>query len=448
MGRKIRILLIAGALVAAAPWARAEKVRASFLFDETEDRLTVRLWLEREGTVMRNTASDKFGKATLEIYDEETDDWFPAQTIAPPDPSDLVTHIFTWTLDDATKATSSIQLHKGRTYFARCTMRYGGPSGTGFTYQTGETFTVSATSSLQSVSASAASLRSKIADIETTITEENTLTRELADSKAGGVLVASETTGGATSGGATTGEATTIEGGAGEALLVEEAEIMTSETKVLLGSLVTIRFRTYPGVSPVVTVYDPDRVVRVATARMTEEERGLYRYFLRLASWWPEGDYTVICSEAQHGTMDTLVLHAKRPDLATIAGAPVPEDAAALDDSESKVRALSATMEIVEARLTKAAEAMNRMQPGMTGMTEVAEEMASLYNDLKVLSGLLKSLGTDPAGFSDLEEGRSKDFGYLRNKLQEFRALVDLSRRLLEPAFKNEPLVQVWMEFR
>jgi len=436
--------LVAGLLMAAAPGARAEKVRTSFLYDETSDYLTVRLWLERDGVAMRNTSGDKFGAATLEIYDETADDWFPAQTLSPPDPSDLETYIFTWTLEDATTTATPIRLNKGRTYFARCTMRYGSQSGTAFTYQTGTTFTASVTSSVLDVAASAASLRSKIAGIKETAAEEGALTRELADSKTGGVLVASEAQRATAEEGTGTQEA-------GEPVAIEGAEILMSETQVFLGSLVTIRFRTYPDVSPVVTVYDPDRVVRVATARMVEESEGLYKYFLRLVSSWPEGSYTVICSEAKYGTMDTLTLVAKRPDIGTVAGvmgAAVPAGVTPLDDSESKVRALSATMGIVEARLTRAAEVMVRLQEGTTGMTEVAEEMRSLYNDLKGLSKGLKDLGTDPAGLSELEEKRAGDFGYLRNKIQALRALVEFSQRLLEPSLKDEPLIQVWMEFR
>ncbi len=428
--------------MAAAPWARAEQVRTSFLYDETQDRLTVRLWLERGGVAMRNTSSDKFGEATLEIYDEVTDDWFPAQTLAPPDADDLETHIFTWTLEDATTKATEVRLGQGKTYFARVTIRYGSPSGTGFTYQTGATFTVAATSGMRDVTATAASLRSKIAGIKEALTDEGALTRDVVDSKTGGVLVAPEVR-------RPTDVAPAEEEGE-ELITIGKAEIMVSETAVWLGSLVTIRFRTYPDVSPIVTVYDPDRVVRVATARMVEDEEGVYKYYLRLDRSWPEGSYTVICSEARYGTMDTLVLTVKSPDLATLAGATgaVPGRVTPAEEAVSKIRALSMVMEIVEARLSKAAAAVVRMQEGTTGTTEVAEQVGSLYNDLKELSEKLKGLGTDPAGLSDLAESKSMDFVYLRNKMQEMRALVELSRRLLGPSITDEPIIQVWMEFR
>ncbi len=426
-----------------APRARAEQIRTSFLYDETADRLTVRLWLERGGVAMRNTSSDKFGEATLEIYDETADDWFPAQTLAPPEAGDLETHIFTWTLEDATTKATPIRLGKGKTYFARCTMRYGGPSGTGFTYQTGATFTVAATLGLRDVSASAASLRSKIAGIKEAVTDESALTREEIESKTGGVLVASELLKPAQTA-ASEAEGT---GGSGT---VEKARILVNETAVWLGSLVVVRFRTHPDVSPVVTVYDPDRVVRVATARMVEGEKGVYKYFLRLDRSWPEGSYTVICSEARYGTMDTLILMVKRPDLATLAGAagPVPGSGTPAEDAASKVKDLSAVMEVVEERLSQAAGVMVRMQEGTVGTTEVAQYVGSLYNDLKELSKILKTLGTDPAGLSELSETKSGDFSYLRNKFQELRALVEFNMRLLEPSVADEVVVQVWMEFR
>jgi len=67
---------------------------------------------------------------------------------------------------------------------------------------------------------------------------------------------------------------------------------------------------------------------------------------------------------------------------------------------------------------------------------------------LKELSKILKTLGTDPAGLSELSETKSGDFSYLRNKFQELRALVEFNMRLLEPSVADEVVVQVWMEFR
>ena len=194
---------------------------------------------------------------------------------------------------------------------------------------------------------------------------------------------------------------------------------------------------------------EPNRVVRVATARMVEEKEGAYKYSLRLDPSWPEGDYTVICSEARYGTMDTLILTVKRPDMATLAaaGGAVPRRASA-EDQAAEIKAISASVEIAEARLKKAAEAMVRMQEGVAGSGEVAEEVGSLYNDLKGLGAKLKGLGTDPAGLSEVAENRATDFVYLRNKMQELRALVEFSRRLLEPSLMEEPIIQVWMEFR
>jgi len=91
------------------------------------------------------------------------------------------------------------------------------------------------------------------------------------------------------------------------------------------------------------------------------------------------------------------------------------EGAAPIEDPASELKAMSATVEIVEARLKKAALAMVRMQEGVAGSGEVAEQVGSLYNDLKELSEKLKGLGVGPAGLVDLAENRSGDFDYLRN---------------------------------
>jgi len=440
MKRTIPIILVFLLVMTAVPLAVAEKVRSSFLYDEVEDRLTVRLWLERDGVSMRNTSSDKFGDAMLEIYDEAGEDWFPAQTIAPPDKADLTTHIFSWMLEDATTNTTEISLGKGKTYFARCTLRYGGPSGTGFTYQTGTTFTLTATLPMNDVATSAASLRSKIASIKQAVTDENAATLDALKDKAGGVLVSPETqTVQKDSGGYKTAAP----------ILDGDPEVLVKERSVLLGSIVNISFRTYADVTPVVTVYDPDRVVRVATARMIQVEKGRYTFALRLDPSWPEGGYTVVCSEGSHGTMDTLVLTARRKTISDVADRAAPPAAVvAVEASQDAAAALRAAMELAEERLAQAAGAVARMERGAAKTTEVAEYIGSLYNDLKRLGEKIHGMDVDPAGFSVISEARARDFEYLRNKTQEIKALLEVNRRLIEGTLKEEPVIQVWMEFR
>ncbi|MGE5279663.1 MAG: hypothetical protein ACM3L6_02825 [Deltaproteobacteria bacterium] len=425
-------------LLMAVPAARAEQVRSSFLYDETDDSLTVRLWLEREGVVIRNTSSDKFGPATLEIYDEVTNGWLPEQTLEPPESSDLTTHIFSWKLDKATTNTKGIRLGKGKTYFARCTMRYGGPSGTGFTYQTGATFTMAVTSPLHDVAASAASLRSKLAGIKDAVDEESSLTREVVQRKTEGALVAPEAH--------LPGEGALSPETSEEASLEGAAQVQVDERSVLLGSIVTVRFHTYPDVVPVVTVYDPERVVRVATARMVQYEKGNYRYSLRLDPGWPTGDYTVVCSEASHGTMSTLTLTAKRPTLAAL-GAVAPPGSAGAQEAPPAAQAVATGMQAAQERLERAADAVERMRQGTGATSEVAEYLASLYNNLKELGERVKEMGFDPAGLSEVSEERARDFEYLRNKAQEIKALYEINMRLLEPVAQDEPIIQVWMEF-
>ena len=440
MIKKIGIALMA-LMVLAAP-AAAEKVCTSFLYDEGADCLTARLWLEREGAVLRSTSSDKFGEATIEIYDEMKSAWLPTQTMTPPAADDKDAYLYTWVLEKASANATGVRLGKGKTYFARCTIRYGGPSGTGFTYQTGTTFTLVALQDLRDAATTAATLRTRIADVKDAISGESALTHETVLKKTGGVLVAPEARSPQEDASQAAGT-----GGTGAAAPPEQVGILIDEKVVLLGSLVTVRFRTYPGVAPVVTVYDSDRVVRVATARMLQEKEGVYKYILRLESSWPEGTYTVVCSEATHGTMDTLTLVVKRPDLATLAGA-TPTRAAAPEATEAEVQALSAGMEEAEARLAQAASKMLKLQEGTTATTEVAECTSSLYNDLKELGKKMKELGIDPAGLSEVSEEKSGDFAYLRNKTQELRALLEINKRLLEEALQEKPVIQVWMEFR
>src|SRR5512135_150963 len=147
-----RVVFISLFLFVGVSVAHAESVKATFVYDETVDRLTARLWLERGGMPVKNSSqsSDKLGDASIDIFDDASNAWLATQTIARPDPNDFNTSIYTWTLDNAVNRTDAMKMTAGKTYFANCKIRFGGPNGDLRTYETGTTFTITVNQQLAS----------------------------------------------------------------------------------------------------------------------------------------------------------------------------------------------------------------------------------------------------------------------------------------------------------
>jgi len=235
---------------------------------------------------------------------------------------------------------------------------------------------------------------------------------------------------------------------------LEKSGILNRETSVLLGSTLTIRYRTYPGAAPVITVYDPNNFVRIPSARMTEVAEGLYAYDVTFAVTWPVGDYTIVCSEPTYGTMDAMVITVTTTDLESVSGdvSAVLGSVTGVRDVVSTVSALEAALSIVEENVTRAAEALAGADLGTAEGAAAAEKVAALFGVLQELSEKIKALGgtegLDVDKLYEMSEERANDIQYIRNKTQELKAILDLNRRLLEDTTKDKCIIQIWMEFR
>lgn len=433
-----------------ASCAYAEQVKASFVYDESLDRLTARLWLERSGMLVRNTAtsSDKLGDAAIDIFDDTANVWLSTQTIAHPPFEDTTASMYRIDFETVTAGGGAIQLAPGKTYFARCTIHYGGAQGNALVYETGTTFTLTASQSLAGISTNIAGLQSQVMGIQSTVNQETTLTREkLSNLKTntGNTLVASETTIPdqiASETGVVKTEATTA----------EKSALLNRETSVLSGETVTIRYRTHEGASPVITVYDPSHIIRIASVRMTEgSPAGVYSYPVTFAVSWPVGDYTIVCSEPATGTMDAMSITVKATAIETVSSdvSAVMGSVTPIQGVGKTVKSLSDELGAVEKNLALAAGAMAVSQNTAKVSGEVANSVASMYNNLKALSVKIKGLGgMDAAKLFEMSDARAKDFEYVCNKTQEMKALLELNKQLLEGTAKEGAAIQTWMEFR
>jgi len=282
------------------------------------------------------------------------------------------------------------------------------------------------------------------------VTAEGELTRKKLDElgdETGRILLATEDT--------IPGQIEEEVGGvATQVTTLEKSGILNRETSILLGSTLTVRYRTYEGASPVITVYDPNNMVRIASQPMVEVAAGLFAYDVTFAVTWPVGDYTIVCSERTYGTMDAMVITATTTDLETVSGdvSAVLGSVTGVRDVVSTVSALEAALTIVEQNVTRAAEALAGADLGSEAAAAAAEKIAALFGVLQELSEKIKALGgtegLDVDRLYDMSQERANDIEYIRNKTQELKAMLQLNRKMLEDTAKDQCIIQVWMEFR
>jgi len=121
-------------------------------------------------------------------------------------------------------------------------------------------------------------------------------------------------------------------------------------------------------------------------------------------------------------------------------------------DMKSKIDAFSSAFNIIEDNITKAAEALAGVKAGTSDATAAANQINSVFDNLKEMSAKIHELGAtmgyDLEKLYDVNEERSKDLNYIRNKTQELKALMLLSQQMMEGTAKEEPVVQTWFEFR
>ncbi|PIZ84382.1 MAG: hypothetical protein COX96_04135 [Candidatus Omnitrophica bacterium CG_4_10_14_0_2_um_filter_44_9] len=439
------------------------QVKSTFVYDDVADKLTARLWLERRGKLIMNSADsiNKLGDATLQIFDDTTDTWLNTMTIPRPEFTDYTKGLYRLDVTDVTKAGGQIVLTPGRTYYVRAVVNYGGSDGTGHAYETGTTFTVTLSQSLASVTNQIAGVTSSIATMSTDIQAQVAGVKTTVASEVGAatqtlgtqigtvktetqkILTATETT--------LPEQLKTVQT---EMTTASKSEILNRENVVLAGSTIVIRYRTYENAAPVITVYDPLNVARIAGMPMAQGSPGIYEYAVTFASTWPTGDYSIVCSEPSYGTMDAVTITVKTADVESIASnvSAVLGSVTPVRDIKSKVDAFVAAFNVIEDNIARAAETLATVKAGSAEAAAAAEQMTSLYNNLKEMSSKIHELGAtvgyDMEKLYELNDAKSRDIDYIRNKTQELKALLLLSQQMIEGSAKEEPVVQTWFEFR
>jgi hypothetical protein len=169
---------------------------------------------------------------------------------------------------------------------------------------------------------------------------------------------------------------------------------------------------------------------------------------------WPTGDYTIVCSEPNYGTMDAITITVVFADLESVSSdvSAILGNVQSSGDLKNKVEAFMAALGMIEENIQRASEALASTKAGSAESAAVTEQLAALFASLKDIGAKIEALGGtagfDVAKLYAMDTARAKDVGYLRNKTQELKALLLLNKQMMEGAAKEEAIIQTWMEFR
>ncbi|MCK5493434.1 MAG: hypothetical protein KAJ14_10030, partial [Candidatus Omnitrophica bacterium] len=229
------------------------------------------------------------------------------------------------------------------------------------------------------------------------------------------------------------------------------SRILNQESYIKENGTLTIRYKTSSGLTPVISVYDGDNVLRVAEATMTESVlgSGIYEYSVKFI--WGRSEHTIICKEELGGTLDGLNIDVTSTDLEQIGTAATTTMSQLAGIDTSSLDNIGVNLDSVIkgiAPVIKRVEDLNSMSGRIKDMKTntidaIYEQLSLAFNKLKEISS---NQGVKIEEFYEVSEKQALNVRYIRNKTQEVQALVELQQAMLERK-SDEPIVTTWMEF-
>jgi hypothetical protein len=412
------------------------QVHMDFAYDEAEgtsnDKLTARVWLEREGNLVNDA---DLGIASLSIYDASTLE----QVLSPDagkDPDSDGIYWFTW---------EDTNLESGRSYFARLSIVHSGQTHIG-----GEDFYLTMDKTLGSLISGSTTAIQTLQSTAEGISDEviSQISPQLDATKADTAK-------------AVTATEVTIPGqitAAKEEIQPHVyARILNTETHVASGDTLPIRFRAPSGTSPVLDVYDANQTQLLNNASMTAVgTTGVYEYGLTFADSWGTGFFTVICSEPTHNTLDGITINVTTTDLEAIA-----EDVSAVLGATADLQEVGGISSAVDTAYAELSQMLTALEENIIEATATAvkgvyrtilgTQVEGIYQSMQVVSGKISEIGVSTSGelqaLYEISAEETEDINYVRNKFIELENLLEINKKMMDTV-TYEPIVQSWFEFR
>ena len=244
------------------------------------------------------------------------------------------------------------------------------------------------------------------------------------------------------------------------------AKILTRPTTVKRGESISIQFQSESGLSPELTLYDPENNQLLNNLPMSEiSDTGIYKVDVPLQSEWVNGDYTVLVSESVRGSLESMSLTVGDTTIQSLSG-----DIAGVQGQVSQASsAAGAARDIVEevrrelgaeGQSTTAYEMISSLQTALDTIREsivaIPQSLqdSPMQNSIREITELLKQVSGDNGVNLDTMYGSidetTKDVNELQDNVERLRVLMDVNReiaeKLLERAPPQEPVIKTWFE--
>jgi len=232
-----------------------------------------------------------------------------------------------------------------------------------------------------------------------------------------------------------------------------KSEILNRENTVRSSQPLTIRYRTYPSVAPIIQVYSPEnRQMLQANMRAiaTGQETTVYEYTVLFDGAWGKGDFTIICSEASYGSMDALIISVIKTDIESIAGnvAAVLGTTSGISTLKDVADSLNSQFSIIESALSRVGKELvgeaKEASASSQALESVFKQLTGIANQVKGIAGKA-SYNLDK--LYEVSSEKKNDISYLKNKTQQLKATMEVNKKMIDN-IANKPVTQVWYEYR
>jgi hypothetical protein len=433
-GDKIIIVYLENQLTASVEW----HVLISNAYNADTDTLKISTWLERRGKLVGATATDlaDLSSATIEIYDGAA----LLKTITETAHDNQGVFWLNW---------STTALEAGKTYFVKASITFRSA-----TYTSGASVDVTSAKKMLDEKAQLQTIQTQVdttrvavdngtAQIKTKLDDTKTsIETKVTDVKAetAKILTSTETT-----------LPQKMDEVRTETEIIRKSEILNRDNTIRSGQSLTVRYRTYSGLSPTVDVYGADNVLRVNKGAMKEINlTGIYEYPVTFTSSWGRGDFTIVCSESTKGTMDALIITVLKTDVEEISGqvSAVLGTTSGLKDVKALADDLNSQFSIIEASLSRVgkdlAKEVKDAVSSVSSLESIYTQLGNVAKEIKEMSG---EAGINLQKLYEISSDKKHDIDYLKNKTQQLKAAMALNQKTVDN-IANKPVTQTWYEYK
>ncbi|MFH1227085.1 MAG: hypothetical protein V1701_04165, partial [Planctomycetota bacterium] len=403
-------------------------VMADFKYDPSSDNMHVTSWFMRDGLLMPDPE-----KVEIEIYDEAGISIKRLESNAPREDGVFSIDWMETGLDSNT------------TYWAKVSMTYAGK-----TFTSALTYNINIPVKLQNIASTANAIQSTANTIQNNveaISATTNSTKETAEDiqrKVRTLVILPETFERLEDISNTMQEQLTdvrttireeVKGVLKKGVL---AEIVTRETVVKTGDTLSIKYRlSMKGLTPLITVYDPNLNVKIDRAIMTEistpqEESGLYEYPVKFDNAWGLGDFTIFCEDLTTKATDNIVITAIQSSQDDVY-----RQTTIIAGQSGQTKDLSSTLAMINSDIKSVIASVSTIRNSSAEGKLDSTAIAQINTNVRNVADRIKSLAGDK-GFNldtlyrDIVNSKTEDMKDIQNKLITLKSIEDLAKKIFE----------------